>query len=233
MAMLYGIPVDSIKVVSPGVDEAHLLALTPTVTRIGHAIEQADLILFQPSRITRRKNIELAFKTLAQVRERTGLDVRLLISGPPGPHNPSNQSYLEMLRGLRDELGLKDKAYFLRLDDIGGETLAADLSDADMGALYRMCDVLFLPSTDEGFGIPVLEAVAVGRAIVCSDLPVLRDSGGDTATYINPRGSAEDAANAIAGLITRMPRIMQRRRALQRSSWRIVTRRDVLPLLNA
>ena len=80
--------------------------------------------------------------------------------------------------------------------------------------------------------MPVLEAVAVGRAIVCSDLPVLRESGGNTATYIDPRGSEEDAANAIVGLIHNLPRIMQRRRALQRFSWGAVVRRDVLPLLN-
>lgn len=232
LAILYGVPPESIQVVQPGVEEAHLLALTPTVSKINRALEQADLILFQPSRITRRKNIELAFRTLAVARQRTGLDIRLLISGPPGPHNPSNQSYLDMLRALRDELGLREKAYFLRLDEIDGATLDADLSDADVGALYRMCDILFLPSTDEGFGMPVLEAVAVGRAIVCSDLPVLRESGGNTATYIDPRGSEEDAANAIVGLIHNLPRIMQRRRALQRFSWGAVVRRDVLPLLN-
>ncbi|HQV68791.1 MAG TPA: glycosyltransferase family 4 protein [Thermoflexales bacterium] len=232
LALLYNLSPDTIHVAHPGIDEAQLQALTPVVARISRAVENADLILLQPSRITRRKNIEMSLKTLAVLRERTGLDIRLLVSGPIGPHNPSNAVYLDMLNAIRDQQTLRDKALFLRLDEIGGERLREDLSDADLGALYRMCDILFLPSTDEGFGIPILEAVAVGRAIVCSDLPPLRASGGETATYIDPRGSAEDAAAAIAGLIAKMPRILQRRRTLRRCSWRTITERDVLPILS-
>jgi glycosyltransferase involved in cell wall biosynthesis len=232
LALLYNVSPDAIHVAHPGIDEAHLQALTPVVTRLSRAVENADLILLQPSRITRRKNIEMSLKTLAALRERTGLDIRLLVSGPMGPHNPSNAVYLDMLNSIRDQLALRDKALFLRLDEIDGQKAGEDLSDADMGALYRMCDILFLPSTDEGFGIPILEAVAVGRAIVCSDLPPLRASGGETATYIDPRGSAEDAAAAITGLIAKMPRILQRRKTLRHSSWRAITERDVLPILN-
>lgn len=230
-AALCGVAPNTVRVIHPGIDETALLALTPTIGRVARAVEQADLLLLQPSRITRRKNIEFSLRTLGALRSTTGLDARLLVSGPLGPHNPTNESYWRSLSTLRDSLGLQGSALFLRMDALEGEPIADDLSDADVGALFRLCDMLYLPSTDEGFGMPILEAIAVGRAIVCSDLPPLRASAGETATYIDPRGAPEAAADTIASLVKRMPRILLRRSVLKQSSWRAVVRRDLLSLI--
>lgn len=232
-AALCGVPPEAVRVIHPGIDESLLLALTPVVSRAARAVEQADLVLLQPSRITRRKNIEFSLRTLGALRSITGLDARLVVSGPLGPHNPANESYWRSLATLRDSLGLRECALFLRMDALDGEPIGGDLTDADIGALYRLCDMLYLPSTDEGFGMPILEAIAVGRAIVCSDLPPLRASAGETATYIDPRGAPEAAAQTIASLVRRMPRLLQRRSVLKQSSWRAIVRRDVMPLLEA
>jgi glycosyltransferase involved in cell wall biosynthesis len=53
-------------------------------------------------------------------------------------------------------------------------------------ALYTGADALILPSFYEGFGIPVLEARACGAQVVASDIPELREAGGDDAIYIAP-----------------------------------------------
>ena len=50
--------------------------------------------------------------------------------------------------------------------------------------LYALADVLVLPSANEGFGIPVLEAALHRLPIVCSDLASLRAVAGDGATYV-------------------------------------------------
>ncbi|HJZ62269.1 MAG TPA: MSMEG_0565 family glycosyltransferase [Miltoncostaeaceae bacterium] len=54
-------------------------------------------------------------------------------------------------------------------------TIVGTVPDADMPALYRAADVLAFPSTREGFGLVVLEALASGLPAVVSDLPVLRE----------------------------------------------------------
>ena len=61
--------------------------------------------------------------------------------------------------------------------------------------------VLALPSRDEGFGLPLLEAMAAGVPVVASDLPVLKEVGGDVARYA-PVGDAEAFAAALQETLT-------------------------------
>lgn len=58
-----------------------------------------------------------------------------------------------------------------------------DCDDAELHQLYRAADALLFASLAEGFGLPLLEAAAVGLPIICSDLPVFREICGDHATY--------------------------------------------------
>jgi len=60
-----------------------------------------------------------------------------------------------------------------------------------LAALYRRAALVLLPSEREGFGLPVIEAMACGTPIVCSDLTVLREVGGDAAEYCDPDDAAE------------------------------------------
>ena len=52
-----------------------------------------------------------------------------------------------------------------------------------LAELYRRARLVLLPSLREGFGLPIVEAMACGAVVVASDLPVLRESGGVAATY--------------------------------------------------
>lgn len=65
--------------------------------------------------------------------------------------------------------------------------------------LYRAADVFVLPSLSEGFGMPVLEAMARGTPVVCADIAPLREVAGDAALYFDP----EDT-DAIAAAIKRL-----------------------------
>jgi glycosyltransferase involved in cell wall biosynthesis len=60
------------------------------------------------------------------------------------------------------------------------------LPDAEMRALVAGACAVLLPSFAEGFGMPVTEALALGTPVICSDLPALREAGGDAADYIHP-----------------------------------------------
>ncbi|MGH3944800.1 MAG: glycosyltransferase family 4 protein [Pseudonocardiaceae bacterium] len=72
------------------------------------------------------------------------------------------------------------------------------LADADLRCVVAGAAALVLPSRDEGFGLPVLEAMATGVPVVCSDLPALREIAGGLATLVPP----EDPAALATALAT-------------------------------
>ncbi|UCG42851.1 MAG: glycosyltransferase family 4 protein [candidate division WOR-3 bacterium] len=78
--------------------------------------------------------------------------------------------------------------------------LSNDLSNADLSALYQRCQMVVYPSLYEGFGLPVLEALAHGAPVACSDSSSLPEVAGDSALYFNPR-SAEDMARQMQRLV--------------------------------
>ena len=73
------------------------------------------------------------------------------------------------------------------------------VADADLPALYAAATVFVLPSLYEGFGLPVLEAMACGAAVACSDSSSLPEIAGDAALTFDPLN-----VDAIAGAIGRL-----------------------------
>jgi glycosyltransferase involved in cell wall biosynthesis len=68
------------------------------------------------------------------------------------------------------------------------------VSDSALGELYRRCAVFCYPSLGEGFGLPVLEAMAAGAAVITSNLSSLPEVGGDAVVYVDPHSTASIAA---------------------------------------
>jgi len=60
------------------------------------------------------------------------------------------------------------------------------VSDQELAALYAGARVVLVPSRAEGFGLPVLEAMAAGVPVVASDIPALREVGGGLASHVPP-----------------------------------------------
>jgi glycosyltransferase involved in cell wall biosynthesis len=60
------------------------------------------------------------------------------------------------------------------------------MPDGDMARLLRGARALLLPSFAEGFGLPLIEALAQGVPALCSDIPALRETGRDVAEYLDP-----------------------------------------------
>jgi len=80
-----------------------------------------------------------------------------------------------------------------------------DLPDRALGPLLRGARALLLPSFAEGFGLPVIEALASGVPVLCSDLPALRESGSGVPDYLDP-GDAAVWRTAILDYATNSPR---------------------------
>jgi glycosyltransferase involved in cell wall biosynthesis len=75
-------------------------------------------------------------------------------------------------------------------------TMLGYVSDAALAELYRRCAVFCYPSLGEGFGLPVLEAMAAGATVLTSNVSSLPEVGGDAVEYVDPR----DIASITAGL---------------------------------
>jgi glycosyltransferase involved in cell wall biosynthesis len=68
------------------------------------------------------------------------------------------------------------------------------LSDAELAAAYRNATVFCYPSLEEGFGLPMLEAMVLGTVVIASNTSCLPEIGGDAALYVDPLSVAEIAA---------------------------------------
>jgi glycosyltransferase involved in cell wall biosynthesis len=73
-------------------------------------------------------------------------------------------------------------------------------SDADLRSWYRRASILAFPSLDEGFGLPVLEAMAHGVPVLTSDRSALPEVAGDAAVLINPHDT-DSIANGLQRLV--------------------------------
>ena len=71
------------------------------------------------------------------------------------------------------------------------------MPEADLAELYFGADGPLFTSMEEGFGLPVLEAGLAGLPVFCSDLPVLREVGGEDAHYFAPTSTATPVADLI------------------------------------
>ena len=78
------------------------------------------------------------------------------------------------------------------------------VEDAEVADLYSGARCAVLPSLYEGFGMPVLEALACGTRVIAADIGALREAGGDVATYCDPL-SVESIADALRRTIESEP----------------------------
>ncbi len=147
--------------ISSGVSDEYLAA---------EPAHQANLLSLPPrfilfcGTIEPRKNLPLLLRSLLALRH-SGLTIPLVIAGSRG-------------WGLEEFLHLRQ--------ELGGQVLELGYTPAELlPVLYRKATALVLPSLDEGFGFPVLEALACGTAVLCSDIPALREVGGDQARYFH------------------------------------------------
>lgn len=91
----------------------------------------------------------------------------------------------------------KDAALARELERRGAR-LRGYVSKEELAALYRNAAALVFPSRYEGFGLPVVEAMASGTPVVATPDPALREVAGDAALYAEPEGLGEAVRTALA-----------------------------------
>jgi glycosyltransferase involved in cell wall biosynthesis len=105
-------------------------------------------------------------------------DTAIVLAGHAEPYEVE-------LRALAQELGMSARVHFVGY-----------VSDADLEGLWSIAACAAFPTLGEGFGIPVVEALAHGVPVAASELPVLREVGGELPHYFDPH-NPEQAAEAI------------------------------------
>ena len=234
LAELLGLAPGRIRVIPNGVDLGAFFKLETATVQLVDTLGtgSAAPLLLLPVRITPRKNIELAVRVVAALRAAAQQDPQpdlrhpmLIVTGPLGPHNPANAGYFDQLRALRQQLGLARAVVFL------AEHHPGYLPDPVIADFYRLADALFLPSREEGFGIPMLEAAFSRRPIFCADIPALRDLGGPDATYFSPDADPAQVAVAIRQRLATDPVYRFAARARAGFTWEQIYAEHLAPLL--
>lgn len=231
LATLLGIALEQISTIVPGVDPVGFFHWTTAMTDLAVRLNllDSDGLLIVPARITRRKNIALALRVLAELRRQSQKDFRVIVTGPPGPHNPTNPGYLGELLSLRNSLDLGQAAHFLYAS-YGNDIFIPD--DDMVSNLYQAADALFFPSKQEGFGIPILEAGMAGLPIFCADIPPFRETGQADVTYFDPVNEPPaDIASRILSTLNASPTYRLRVRVRQQYRWDVLVEKHLVPLL--
>jgi glycosyltransferase involved in cell wall biosynthesis len=129
-----------------------------------------------------RKNLSRLIQAMHRLESVHGLKRQLVVVGKQGWKN-------DELFSVIDQAGMADRI-----------TFTGFVPDEDLVHLYRRCEVFAYPSLYEGFGLPVVEAMAAGAPVLTSDCSSLREVAGNAAELCDPE-SVESIAGRLAALI--------------------------------
>lgn len=119
----------------------------------------------------KNKNLDLLLHAFAKLKQVSDHKVyQLVIVGSSGPET-------ESLTNLIDQLSLQNQVL-----------LVSAIEDGELSWLYQNCQLFVIPSSIEGFCIPLAEALYFACRVVCSDIPVFREVGSQQCTYFNLAG---------------------------------------------
>ena len=138
-----------------------------------------DYIILTPVRVTPRKNIELALFVVDELKHLIGLarKIKLLITGPPDHQAMKmGMAYLQYLKEIIKERSLNENVIFC-YDVISLERKykSGSIVKWSVADVYNISDLIFVPSKEEGFGLPIIEAGAVRKPVFCSRIPPFQE----------------------------------------------------------
>lgn len=195
-----GIDPAHITTIYPGVAETFTVGTSKPSVQTQHGASRPYMLtvgVLEP-----RKNQRLLLEVL-EILNRAGHDLELIIVGRPG------WRWTDPLADRRFA-SLRSRVRILE-----------DVPAGDLIEYYRHAKVFAYPSFYEGFGLPILEAMACGTPVVCSNTSSLPEAGGDAALYSDPHDSV-----AFAGQVARVLNDQDLRRRMVEKGLEHVRRRS-------
>ncbi len=177
--------VDSSKIeVTPeGVDDSILKKINNkqlTMNKLTNKFGITRPYLFYVGNAQPHKNLSFLIESFLEIKDQFP-DLQLVLSGP-------QHLFWDKLKQQIFSLHSKNT------DDI---IFTRFVSEEEMVSLYKNSEAFILPSLEEGFGIPILEAMACKTAVLASDIGSLKEVGGEAALYFDPRNKEDLKQNLV------------------------------------
>lgn len=186
------------------IDDADVLA------RVRAKYKTSEYFVLTVGNMQPRKNLARLMQAFAQVKRARGLPHKLVVAGQK---LWLADAVLEAARGLGEDV-----------------VLTGYVPEADLPMLYNAAELFCYPSLYEGFGLPVLEAMACGTAALASNVSALPEVAGDAARLVNPY-DVDELARALDELLSdAAARARLRERGLARArlfSWERTARQTL------
>jgi len=172
----YGIDEEKITVIPNGIGEEFLHDFSNELEK-GKEIQKKyhlpDAFILSVGTLQPRKNIPFLITAFSKLKKRLP-NIKLVIVGKRDAHHVDMN-----IDKVIKERQLEDDVVF-----------PGFIETNDLPSLINLSKVFVFPSLYEGFGIPLLEAMSQNVPVASSDIPSLREVGGDAVTYFNPRNVA-------------------------------------------
>lgn len=188
----FGIRAETIRVIPDAADQTFRpLGDDPGTRRIlaKYGLEATERFILYVGGLSPHKNLTTLIDAYARLRHDNGYgDVRLVLAG-----DIEGDVFFSNYRGLRDRVhgsGLASRVIFTGF-----------VSDPELVHFYNAAQALVLPSFDEGFGLPVLEAMACGTPVVASRIPALVGLADKAGLYFEPH-AAEELARRLGEVLS-------------------------------
>jgi len=211
----YGISDSHINVVPLGYDNSNFFPVDAPHTLDKYGLSHGEYIA-TVGNATFRKNHETLIAALGSVRDR--IPHRLVFAGPV------NRNQELRLRTVARRCGVEDRIFF-----------PGYVPYEDLAALYSGAALFAYISLYEGFGLPVLEAMACGTPVLASNTTSIPEVAGNAAVLVDPEDSQSVAAAIVAVIDDPLRRISMRAAGLERAkifNWE-QTARDTLAVLES
>lgn len=197
----YGIPLERIDIVMPGVSQIFSPRTEEEIEAFRRQEQLAQRFILHVGTLQPRKNIEVLLEAFAQLRRP---DLELVLVGDKGW---SYQSIFDRVK----KLGLDDMVRF-----------PGYVSDAVLPLWYNAASILVFPSVYEGFGLPVIQAMACGTPVIAANTSAIPEAAGSAARFFEPHDVRALAEHIAAVLDDRQIAVTMRQRGLEQAcefSW--------------
>jgi len=176
----FKVPEEKIDVIYEGVEDTFRVIDEPGIKKaIIHRYQLPERFLLYVGTYLPHKNLESLLDAFHELKSNGKIPHKLVLAGKKGRNYENVSAHISKL-SLEDDV--------LRIGFV---------PDEDLPVLYNLSDIFIFPSLYEGFGLPLLEAMACGVPVVSSSASCLPEVGGEAALYFSPRSSRELAAKIL------------------------------------
>lgn len=169
----YSVPEDKLFVVYDGYQDLHMLAPGAPID------ETFTSFFFFAGKVKYRKNVHGIAKAFVIFKQRTNASTKLVIAGDYGGR------YYREIMNILETGGVSQDVHFVGY-----------VSGALMYSYYTKALAVVFPSLNEGFGMPIIEAMSLGTPVITSNISSMAEAAGEAALLVNPL-DVEDISSAM------------------------------------